>query len=370
MRLLSFFGLVLVFFLTSPSTGLSQGAINSATVLNPSVNECEEVEIHIQGWLAYTPATLNNVSYSVNGNQITVNAHFNASMLAALDDFDEVLTFGPVPAGSYTVEVVGMVVNTPFNVTTLPLTVQAGENNSANFDAPFNGMTLEFCPGKELTLDALNPGNTYEWSTGESGQTITVKDEGLYEVTIKDADCAMLTDYVMVDFYNVPDLNLPNNVVVCPVDGKTVTLDVPGWTSYNWTPGNYTGSAITISSAGAYVLNVTDENGCEAESVVNAKETCSPSFFAPTAFTPNGDGDNDVFLPTVNDVSNYSLKVYNRWGQMIFESTNVAVGWDGTSDGEYVPYGSYVWVIEYEPASRNGYESSNQFHYGSVVLLR
>ncbi len=95
-----------------------------------------------------------------------------------------------------------------------------------------------------------------------------------------------------------------------------------------------------------------------------------PLFYVPTAFTPNGDGKNDRFLPlgAFHDIKSYNLQIYNRWGEMIFESddyTSDDAGWDGSFNGKPAPNGAYVYVVKYQAADGQEYEKK-----GTVTLAR
>jgi len=90
--------------------------------------------------------------------------------------------------------------------------------------------------------------------------------------------------------------------------------------------------------------------------------------YVPTAFSPNGDGENDLFLPdlvSIPEYDEYILKIYNRWGELLFESNNLYVGWDGTSGKKQMPAGTYVWSIEFKVAG-----AENIKYNGHVTLLR
>lgn len=83
----------------------------------------------------------------------------------------------------------------------------------------------------------------------------------------------------------------------------------------------------------------------------------------PTAFTPNGDGLNDIFQPVVDyeRVRKFSMVIYNHWGQLIFETTNPAEGWDGKD----APAGVYSWVISYSDIREKVYQIK-----GTVTLVK
>ncbi len=90
--------------------------------------------------------------------------------------------------------------------------------------------------------------------------------------------------------------------------------------------------------------------------------------YIPSAFTPNGDGLNDIFrilgLPAEN-ITEFNLQIFNRWGQMVFSSKDILEGWDGKLNGEVCPEGEYVWVIFYEDNKKT--KTSNK---GLITLLR
>ena len=87
------------------------------------------------------------------------------------------------------------------------------------------------------------------------------------------------------------------------------------------------------------------------------------SIYIPNAFTPNGDNNNDTWrIPALNAFPNFDLKVYNRYGQIVFEQKNNTPDWSGKFKGERLPVGTYVYVIDL----KNGTPIFN----GTVLLLR
>ncbi|MBK8472749.1 MAG: gliding motility-associated C-terminal domain-containing protein [Sphingobacteriales bacterium] len=86
----------------------------------------------------------------------------------------------------------------------------------------------------------------------------------------------------------------------------------------------------------------------------------------PTAFSPNGDGQNDVFRAQASGtITDYYLVVYNRWGQMVFETTDLNAGWDGMFNGQQQEMGVYVYYARYTFAGDN-----EDLLRGNVTLLR
>jgi|SRR5690554_4500226 len=92
-------------------------------------------------------------------------------------------------------------------------------------------------------------------------------------------------------------------------------------------------------------------------------------FYVPNAFTPDGDDKNNIFSPVMTagvDPQHYNLKIYNRWGETLFESNNFWVGWDGTYGGKVVKEGVYTWKINFTKLN-----SSNVItQKGTVVLIK
>ncbi|HRP60805.1 MAG TPA: gliding motility-associated C-terminal domain-containing protein, partial [Vicingus sp.] len=90
--------------------------------------------------------------------------------------------------------------------------------------------------------------------------------------------------------------------------------------------------------------------------------------YVPTSFTPNGDNVNDVFKPLGEgiDVTNYHFMVFDRWGEKLFETDNIAEGWDGTFNGNPVQTGVYIWKVK----AKEFYRNVNTEHSGHVNLLR
>jgi len=104
---------------------------------------------------------------------------------------------------------------------------------------------------------------------------------------------------------------------------------------------------------------------CIFNDTFSIKELCGPTLFVPNTFTPNGDGLNDIFLPFGTFINVYVLQIYNRWGEKIFESNDMNLGWDGNFKDKYAPEGVYIYFIKAK--GENGKDISLK---GSVMLLR
>lgn len=130
------------------------------------------------------------------------------------------------------------------------------------------------------------------------------------------------------------------------------------------------GGTISGLNDGRQSFPIINADGCIVDSVIvmlrlQMLPGCD-AFYMPGAFTPNGDGSNDVFRPIHSPyLTNYLLEIYNRWGQRVYADKDVLKGWDGTAGGTPLPAGTYVWMIRYE-----NFENRTRSLKGEVLLLR
>ncbi|HYG49919.1 MAG TPA: gliding motility-associated C-terminal domain-containing protein [Flavobacteriales bacterium] len=125
-----------------------------------------------------------------------------------------------------------------------------------------------------------------------------------------------------------------------------------------------------VDSSGTYTvcLVVYNSVGCSNTVCQQVHVAGFTSLYVPNAFTPDGDGVNDIFLPIVRDVADkdFNFNVFNRWGEIIFTTTTVHAGWDGTQKGTPCKDGIYVWKIHFiEPGTETAHEISGHF-----ILIR
>ncbi len=132
----------------------------------------------------------------------------------------------------------------------------------------------------------------------------------------------------------------------------------------------------TYPGVGVYEVKlfIENEGSCSDSAII---EVCVipdiSAFYVPTAFSPNGDGKNDIFRPKGVNVLTYNLKIFNRWGNLIFESNNMSEGWDGTYKGADAPEGVYIFVIRGSitaNSQQNNYAPQKLEREGNVTLIR
>ncbi len=220
------------------------------------------------------------------------------------------------------------------------------------------------CDGENKTLTATG-GVTYEWNTTETTQSITVNPTAAttYTVTGTGNNGCSDTDEVTLTVNTEPsDISLGTDT--CIRQGGQMILDAgPGIYTYSWQDGN-SGQTYTVSIAGDYWVNVS--NGCGTVSDTIAITECLLSqIFIPNTFTPNGDNNNDVFAPIGINIQDFEMYIYDRWGQMLYATTDINKGWDGSYESRKCPVGVYSWLIFY-----NDTDGTKHTKYGHVTLLR
>lgn len=177
---------------------------------------------------------------------------------------------------------------------------------------------------------------------------------------------------VAMTIYPLPVIALDTGVIIA--GGSSIRLQpvVTGsLASWTWTPSTGLEDATALQPMARptvstdYTLTVVTTDGCSAK----ASELVDVFYDVrmPAAFSPNGDGHNDVFrIPPQIPVTIQRFAVYNRQGAMVFYTTNAGVGWDGRYNGQPQPTGTYVWYVEYnDPVTKKGGEKQ-----GTVMLIR
>lgn len=149
--------------------------------------------------------------------------------------------------------------------------------------------------------------------------------------------------------YNLTVNPLPNphlgspDTAICT--GQSITLTPGNFLSYLWQDSS-TRPSLTISQKGSYHVTVTNDCGATTTEIMVMEGPCYVQF--PSAFTPNGDGFNDQFKGLNGyNVKDYRLVIVNRWGQQVFETSDIGSGWNGDLNGKRAPVGTYVWFCHF-----------------------
>lgn len=224
------------------------------------------------------------------------------------------------------------------------------------------------CSGNDGSITANVSGGTapytYLWSNGNTGATIQNLAPGTYGVNITDAaGCTVQTMNITIRINQSSlQVNLGEDAAYC--NNQNILLSPGSFDTYLWQDGS-TGSTFTVTGGGTYWVQVTNANGCSGRDTIYISPDCNYIYF-PSAFSPNNDGKNDLFGPLGNiaGLKNYSLSVFNRYGNRVFFSRNPFEKWDGRFKTGLPLSGNYVWISHFE---LNGRPEERK---GSVLLIK
>ncbi|MGE0772313.1 MAG: PKD domain-containing protein [Cyclobacteriaceae bacterium] len=235
------------------------------------------------------------------------------------------------------------------------------------------------------TTQATNP--TFTWYRNgtvipnETSATLSQTDEGTFLVEVTKPGC-IATAQIQVTRAPLPVGNLPNRVVICNDPDNTdpntsmVDLDPGTFSAYNWFKNeltlNYTSQVLTADSEGLYRVDITNSFGCVAPDETEVRNECVPVIVAPNAFRPTSsiDANKNFFVYSFFVTEDFQILIFNRWGELVFESKDRNFRWDGSynNSGKALPGGTYAYVIKYVSAFRP--EKGIQEQRGGVALIR
>jgi gliding motility-associated-like protein len=197
---------------------------------------------------------------------------------------------------------------------------------------------------------------------------LIVREEGNYWVIVSDV-CGTEKDTVFVHVQPPPEIALGNDTVI-RFNTSITLFPGSGYNSYMWQDGSSLTDYMT-RSPGTFWVEVEDDVGCKSvDTILILPE--SFQIFLPTAFTPNNDGINDIFIPvsTYNVDFNYELLIFNRYGEMVFKTNTFTEGWDGKYLNQPCPIEVYIWIVNVRPFEGSVFYSGSSNMKGNVTLLR
>jgi len=248
----------------------------------------------------------------------------------------------------------------------------SGESATASIFSWFiDGTPLENSHEVNIVSASSNTGGPYSLSWNDTGlHIITV-------ATTSSQGCKSAPTYDSVDVHALPDAAFtfkPKfNSILCLEDSVEFVATYPNENySYLWQPAHsfnndnkpYIWGKVEETQSDITLI-VTTPFGCVGTSTQQIDPSVCCNVLFPNAFTPNGDGHNDVFRPLFNGYHNFhSFRIVNRWGETIFESSNSLPAWDGTFNGVPQDIGTYYYYIQYD-CGGNTIEAK-----GDVTLIR
>jgi len=214
------------------------------------------------------------------------------------------------------------------------------------------------------------PPYSFVWDGGIMGNPFSVapiSDTSYTAVATDSHGCVSAPAEFPVTVDDVPVVNLGRDSTLCDGD----SLDLSAYfedAQYLWQDGS-TNDHFVVHKADMYWVTVYNSCFSVSDTLIAKYYDCSSCIRYPTAFSPDGNQKNDIFHPLITcPVTDYEFRIYNRWGQLIFESNDVDRGWDGSAGGKPAAVGVYVWYADY-----TGIRSAQSFSQklsGNVTLVR
>ena len=223
---------------------------------------------------------------------------------------------------------------------------------------------LLFCDGDSVELKATS-NSKLQWfrdgaNINQTGSNYVAKQSGTYAaIAVNDAGCrSPFSESIilkMVDLPVTPILSINGTVQFCKDEFRVLKVNVPSNMTVRWFKNgalinNYDRDTLRVNAAADFTVKFENTNGCLSlvSNKITTQIVCnSTGIYIPDIFTPNGDGINDLVKPVCVGIKTFKyFKVYNRWGNILFETTDASKGWDGKFRGQVQPADSYIWLVE------------------------
>jgi gliding motility-associated-like protein len=222
-------------------------------------------------------------------------------------------------------------------------------------DSLINEIKWYVLNGNDSTL--LGTGNNFSWMPAEGDTNIIVIASNYY--------CTYI-DSVSIKVSVIPGFDFGNDTTICYGDTIFLCPHITEFSSMLWSTGS-TDSVIAISKSGSYLLEVTNGLCISSDSIHVEVLPPLDGFFIPNVFTPNGDGMNDELAIPVQWPEEFHLQIYNRWGEILFETEDAFDTWKGkTAGGADIDEGTYFYIVNYKSECSD----KNIILQGTVTLMR
>jgi len=226
-----------------------------------------------------------------------------------------------------------------------------------------------------IDISAIGGSSPYQfnWSSGNISSSISNISAGNYSVTISDANnCTIDSSFVIAEPVQIIFPSMIFDSVRFSTQVVLNTTIQPAETyTYQWNPtqslscSDCANPTFAGNNSMEYSVTATDANNCSATAVIKVNVIADKKVFVPNAFTPNGDGQNDKWLVSATGIVFIDLKIFNRWGEKVFETNNVNEGWDGNYKGKNAYAGVYSYVL-----TAVFLDGESRKYIGGVTLIR
>jgi gliding motility-associated-like protein len=365
------------------------GCVGTAATITCTVFSLTPAQVNLNGNTPICPGQSSIISLNTSGNTGTLTYNWNNGLGNTAGPFVVV----PSSPTTYSVEVTnqcGASVSTSLLIAFNPPPTVLLNSNINTFCIP---QYVQFTDNS-LTGNVTDPINSWLWNFGDGSFSIQQNPNhlytqaGTYTITLtvttgNGCSNTSTTTSIIINANPSPqaafsvnsyNLNLPYDQLICTNQSQNAI-------TYSWSFGDGGSSTATdpqylYQSVGSFqvMLIGTSANGCKDTSLVQINTDADVTF--PNVFTPNSDGssggyyninalDNDIFFPYTTGVEEYKLSIFNRWGELIFETDDIKQGWDGYYKGKLCENGVYIWKADIKLLNGKTFKKN-----GDVTLLR
>lgn len=202
------------------------------------------------------------------------------------------------------------------------------------------------CANDAVIVNAVdNSAVTYLWSTGETTSSISINQVGIYWVERTNANGCNQKDFISISEQN--NQNTETSIDKCKGESLVLTSSIGSANSYLWNNGSTNGTLI-IHDSGVYIVTSTNNCGTSTDKYTVVFNECDCGIYIPNSFTPDEDEFNQVFrIKTDCNFYDFHLEIFNRWGEIVFESFDAEEYWDGNYGTYKVQDGVYTYKVSY-----------------------
>jgi gliding motility-associated-like protein len=355
--------------IAQPNNLFSNLAAGTYEIISIDGNGCRDT------LMANIPASVNSLSVSVSAIDVTCNGFADGTATANPVGGNGIIAYN-WNTGLTSPSIVSLLAGT--------YTVSAtdGDGCTASGSGVINepspvicnlGNDTSLCNGTQFLISAPTGFSTYSWNTGETSNTVLTAISGTYDLTVTDANGCTATDSIHVSFNNAATIDLGNDLSI--YEGGKVgifpTISGNNKGTFLWQPAtglSCTNCLNTVASPNentTYTLAYLDENGCIVNDTINVSVLPIGNIYFPNAFSPNGDGANDYYQAFGTSPKFFRLKIFNRWGELVYDTDNFNEGWDGKFKGELQPNGIYTYMAKFVLLNDKTFDIK-----GSITLLK
>jgi len=246
------------------------------------------------------------------------------------------------------------------------------------------GNDTTICPDLGYVLQGQATVADVQWSPGLGLSATNVLQPSVsigaattYVLSATGSNGCVSTDTVFLQVFDLPFVEVSADTALC-IDATYQLMAQTDALSFVWRPAEGLSDSLSLTptfsapTGNTYTLTVTDEKGCKASAAVKIDVVVCESWIkVPEAFSPNADGVNDFFTVFGKNIASYQIRIFNRWGEVVYESSDEGElnvlnrGWDGTHKGKVQPLNTFVYQIIAKDV--NGYKIEKA---GNLTLIR